>query len=538
MPPAPVLPSPPVAAVSPRSRRTWLFVHLATMVLAGGLIARAARGQWFYYDEWDFLREDAEWELLSPHNGHLSLLPRLTTTLIKGAVGLHEYWPYLFITVLVHLLLAHLLWRLMLRMHADPLVATISVFAFALLAPGSENVLWAFQVGFILPLATGAAALLIAMKDTLRRRDLVAIVALLFLGLCASGTALPMTTAVLLFVVVKHGWRGAMIAGASLAVPYGAWFLTFGMLPQGTSAFRAASVHDVLVRLPEYMSHGLVAGLAKTVPFPSLAGALLVGLAVFLLWKLTQGGLNQLSALPYLVFAALVFGGLTAFTRVQLPIETAAAGRYVYVYAALLLPAAVACLTSLVTRGRLVHLAVSAVLVLVAGYNVGGFMREAHVQSELELRVRAAISAAVELDDGGDAVAGRRPSPVWAPPLTMSDVREFVERGQFIPLEPSDADLLATRANLFLDVTPTERPPEGRCTPSVPGDIVRLDPELPLVESRVGTSLHIRLDDQATHAFVDVPVGAGTSRLSGLHDVIISVEIPSDGRLCVLEVRG
>jgi hypothetical protein len=522
--------------VERRRRRVWLIAHLASLVVAGAFIARAMRGQWFYYDEWDFLREDAEWALLMPHNGHLSLLPRLVTTLIKGVAGLHEYWPYLIVTVLVHLLLAHLLWRLMLRTGANPWLATIAVFGFALLAPGSENVLWAFQVGFILPLVTGTGAFLVAMRESLRRRDLAAIIVLLFTGLLASGTALPMTAGVLLYLLVRHGWRPAVLAGAIVGVPYAAWFLTFGLLPQGTSAFRAGSVDDLLVRVPEYFAHGLIDGIGTTLPFPALAGVLLLALLAFLLLDLRRTGIRRLPVVHYLVLAALLFGALTAVTRVQLPVESASAGRYVYVYAAMLLPAAVSALTALVARSRATLAVVCVLLVALAAYNLGGFMREAREQSQLELRVEEAISAAIELDDGSAELAARRPDPVWAPPLTMEHVREFVARGQFEPVEPSAAELLAVRANLFLSITAAEPPDSGACLPAVAGDLVQLDPAPGLIASPEGASTRLRLEGGGAEEFVDVDLPPGTTRVSGLEGVDVSVEIADPEALCVLAV--
>lgn len=537
MPPAPPASADPAAStenVARRRRLAWLLAHLATLIIAGGLILRAMRGQWFYYDEWDFLREDAEWALLMPHNGHLSLLPRLITTLIKGVAGLHEYWPYLIVTVLVHLLLAHLLWRLMLRTGANPWLATIAVFGFAMLAPGSENVLWAFQVGFILPLVTGTAAFLVAMRDSLRRRDIAVVVVLLLTGLSASGTALPMTAGVLLFMLVRHGWRLAVLVGTIVAVPYGVWFLTFGMLPQGTSAFRASSLDDVLVRVPEYFAHGVIDGIGKTLPFPALAGVLLLALLAWMLIDLRRTGIRRLSVVHYLVLAALLFGVLTAVARVQLPVESASAGRYVYVYAAMLLPAAVSALTALVARSGAALAVVCVVLAALAVYNVGGFMREAHVQSELELRVEGAISAAIELDDGSAEVGGRRPDPVWAPPLTMEHVREFVARGQFEPVVPTAAELLAARANLFLTIAPAERPADSSCVPAAEGDLVQLDPALGLIASPEGASTRLRLEDGGAEEFVDLDLTPGTSRITGLEGVDVAVEIIDVDALCVL----
>lgn len=526
-----------VAVTPHRHQRAWLVVHLASLAAAGLLIARAARGQWFYYDEWDFLTVDTEWALLMPHNGHLSLVPRLTTTLIKGVAGLHEYWPYLLLAVAVHLLVVHLLWRLMIRTGAVPAIATVAAFVLAMLAPGSENVLWAFQMGFMLPLATGTAALLVAMRPRLRIRDLVVICLLLLVGLASSGTALAVSAAVLLFVLIRHGWRPALAAGAVVAVPYGAWYLTFGQTPQGTSAFMASTVQDLLVRVPEYLSYGLIEGLSRTIPFPALTAALLVALSLWLVVELRRDGLRRLSPVHFLVFGAVLFSALTAVARVQLPVESAAAGRYVYVVFALVLPAAVLGLSALVGRSRAALAVVCTILAIVAAYNVGGFMRDARVQSQLELTVQSAMSAAVVLDDGSEAVAVRRPSPVVAPPLTVADVREFVARGQFDPIDPTAEELLTVRGALFLTATPTDRPAGAACLPTEAGARV-IDTDTELLEADRAQSLHVVLEDGGvTSSPIDVQIPAGVSRLGGLGDAHVILEPPATG-LCVLGEAG
>jgi hypothetical protein len=221
--------------------------------------------------------------------------------------------------------------------------------------------------------------------------------------------------------------------------------------------------------------------------------------------------------------------------RVQLPIESAAAGRYVYVVFALVLPAAVLALSTLAAPSRAAVATVCAILAVVAVFNVGGFMREAREQSQLELTVQAAMSAAVILDDGGEAVTGRRPSPVVAPPLTVADVREFVARGQFTPIAPTPEELLTVEGNLYLTATPAERPAGAACLPAEAGELVPVDPDTALLERESPGSLGILLEDGGVNSSsVEVHVPAGVSRLGGVGDVRMFAEMPATG-LCVLE---
>lgn len=532
-------PEEPLALWSRTSRR-WTIAHLVSLGIALLVLVLAARGQWFFYDEWDFLPSRAEWNLLGPHNGHLSFFPQLLTTLTKGVVGLEEYWPYLGFTIAVHLLLAHLLWRVMLRTGSHPLVALLVSTIFAVLAPGAENTLWAFQVGFITPLVTGAAALLIAMRPDLRRRDILIITALLIVGVGFAGTAIPITGALLVFLLVRHGWRVAVLIGGVFGAVYGVWYLAFNRGSQGTDGMRASSAYDVLVRMPEYISHGFVDSLAKTIPFDQLAPALVLLFAVWLVLDVRKGGAGRISAVHALVLAALAFSLLTAFTRVQLGVESASAGRYVYVYVALLVPAAGRCLSVLAGRGRVGLTAVSVVLAMTLAFNVGGLLQQAAGQATLEQSVNRAISAAIDLDDGSDELAGRRPSPIVAPPLTMADIREFVARGQYTPVEYSDSDELDVRLNLFLRAEPVAAPEGYECAPVDDEGFVALDDDEPLVESSVDATVRVRaVDGDAQSQFAQVQLPQGWSELSGVDGASLRLEVPSNGSLCAaLPVDG
>ncbi len=525
------------ASTPPETRRPWIWpvLHLTSLLAAALLFMRAGRGQWFYYDEWDFLVSRQEWDLLASHNGHLSLFPQLFTTLLKGMFGLHTYWPYLALVILAHLLVCHLLWRFAIRAGAQPWIATLVVAIFAVLAPGSENTLWAFQVGFITPIATGTGAMLLLLRPFVGVKEIGAVAGLLLVGIGFSGTALPITAAVILFLLVRHGWKPALAVALSFAIPYGLWYLTFNRVDT-MAAFKAASLHDFLVGIPKYVAHGFVDGLATVLPLAALSAPLILVFACWVVVDVRKTGIRSMSPVHYLTIAAIIFAFLTAYTRLQLGVQTASSWRYVYLYAALLSPAAALALTALTGRRGAALAAVTAALGVIGVYNVGGLMEAGRQQAELEQSVNRAMSAALALDDGDREDGSRRPSPVVAPPLTLADVRDFVERGQYDPVPFAPGDELIARMNLYLDSVALDGDMSVTCALPDSEGFLPLETDDALFESSTDGTVLVRATEESSGAAVTAeiaaPVRAGLNRLTGLGDGI-ELAIRADQSLCV-----
>ena len=67
------------------------------MALAAIVIYRKGLGTTFFFDEWEFVMDRQPWRwdiLLTPYNGHLSLLPVLVYKVLFETVGLGPYWVY------------------------------------------------------------------------------------------------------------------------------------------------------------------------------------------------------------------------------------------------------------------------------------------------------------------------------------------------------------------------------------------------------------------------------------------------------------
>ena len=81
----------------------------------------------------------SELGLLEPHNEHWVTFPVLIYRALFSVFGVRTYLPYLLVLVVSHLLIAHLLWRLMLRYGVDWLVATGAAAVFMVLGAGGKT---------------------------------------------------------------------------------------------------------------------------------------------------------------------------------------------------------------------------------------------------------------------------------------------------------------------------------------------------------------------------------------------------------------
>lgn len=518
--------------------RGWMVAHAATLAVIAAVTVVAGRGQWFFYDEWDFLAERAEWSLLAAHNGHLSLFPQLLTTLVKGAVGLHSYWPYLTLVIVAHLAVVHFIWRLMMRTGVQPLIALLTALVFGLISPAADNTLWAFQVGFITPVATGIAALLLAMRSNLTVPRILGIIGLLLVGVGFASTGLPMALAVIVFLAVRHGWRPAAAVTGAFAIVYGVWYLVFARGTVGSDGFGARTLGDLLVRMPEFIAHAFIDSVGKVLPFVELGTAVLVVIGIAMIVDLRRTSLQGISPTYYLVLAAVAFAVLTAYTRVGLGVENASAGRYVYIYGALFSPTIGRLLSRLVGGSRVATSIVAALLLFVAGYNAGATVQAGREQAAVEQTVNRTISAALTLDDGSEALANRTPAAAVAPTLTMGDIRAFVRRGQYTTVPFTPTDLLDARVNLLLTATqvPGAAPDPEECAPAADG-WVRVDPDAQLVYAPTSGTVEVIAQEGDVRTYrAQIPISEpGVNELTGLDS---SVELQLDagalGGLCVV----
>src|SRR4051794_4288872 len=149
----------------------WLWAHVATLALAAPVLFWVNRDQWFSGDEWGVITSRGlganpqTLSIFAPHFEHWTTVPILVFRALYSMVAMRSYWPYVAVLVVVQLLVAHLLWRLLLRVGVQPAFATAVAAIFVVMAVGWENVSTAWQITIITPIALGFGALLVLPED-------------------------------------------------------------------------------------------------------------------------------------------------------------------------------------------------------------------------------------------------------------------------------------------------------------------------------------------------------------------------------------
>ena len=262
----------------------------AAMALAAALLLWEGRGLTFFVDEWSFgygARSGLDpSELLAPDNGHLALVPILTTKASLALFGAETALPLRLVSVGFHLATALLLFAILRRQVGD-LVALAPTVLVLFLGSAADLLVGSHGMPMLIAVASGLGAWLALERDS-RGGDVGAALLLAF-GLAANGLALIFAAGALAVLLGEGagGRRRLWCVLAPLAL-YGVWSLAYG---DGESGFALAN----LAGLPSFAFDSLAAELgaatglfadpvARVQSFDpaagtALAGALLVALA-------------------------------------------------------------------------------------------------------------------------------------------------------------------------------------------------------------------------------------------------------------------
>lgn len=430
------------------------MVHLVTLLAAAAILAVANRGQWFFGDEWDFLTDrglrDSTYGLWEPHNEHWSTWPILIYRLLYTGFGVTTYWPYVLTLIAIHLLTVHLAWRIARRAGASELAAAATALIFAVHGAGSENLLWAFQIGFIGSLGVAFALILLVDRRPLSVRRAAVAGGVGIMGLPVSGISVLAVVAGALVAWRRGGWRLAAVVSAPPALVYVGWLRLFG----GSSVDSEYSAG--LGSVPSYAWRGLSGTMSALVDTGWLGGPLIVGLAAFGGWL----AYRRLDAtLPALVPAAtaVVLFVVVGSGRGALAVPTSS--RYLYLTIGLLTPLMAVTLTALARPARSTRLIPLVVLIIVAAAGIDRLGRDARDHKERELAVKRQLGAALELARSGDPILATMPDSTFSPNLTIGELEAMDRRGElpgFGALGPTDR--LSAAAHLQVAVAAPSRP--------------------------------------------------------------------------------
>ncbi len=444
------------------SRRAPFLVFAAVQLFALVFWLNAGRLEWFYLDEWDFLAQrkaTSLGDLFRPHNEHWTTVPILFYRALYFFFGLREYFPYRLVVVVFYLVGAALLYVVILRAGVHPWIATAAASLFTLFGAGWENAIKPFQMTFTGAVVFGLVQLLLSDHDgPFDRRDGLGMVAGL-IALMFSGIAITMVFVVGLAVLLRRGWRNALLHVVPLAAVYGVWWLAAG---HGGKVRQLGAQHPLTVgSVVGFVAMGLRGAFSALGHYAGLGAVLalvlVVGLPFARSQRLRSGRLAELAAPVALLVGAVVFLASTAIGRSSFGSDYARISRYISLTAAMVLPALAVAFDALARRWRFL-LPIGIVLLLVG---IPSNLREVAVAQRpldsLYSKTRLTI-----LTLPRDALAAQtprslRPEQLTARYVTIGWLLDGVRQGR-IPKPPFTIQDVVSSANFRLSFLQTDGP--------------------------------------------------------------------------------
>jgi hypothetical protein len=315
-----------VKAADVRVPHARLWTCAAAVAVCAALLW-ATRGYTFYFDEWTFiLSTDSSWtHYLQPHNEHPAMIPRLIYTALLNTVGLRTYVPYMAVLLALHATNVVLLFELV-RRRAGDFVGIAAALFLLVLGAGWENLLWAFQIGFVGSVACGLGALLVVVA---RPDRMWLATVLLFASLMFSGIGLFFWGAAAVALALTPARRRQLLWLMPIALVFTAWYIAYGHAGGPGTAAPPQTFADRLATLPLYVAWGVGASLAGLIGEGGELGLVLLlpALAVIgLAWRRRRPDAFALGIVAAMIAFYLVLG----FNRAQFGYQQSGAGRYVY----------------------------------------------------------------------------------------------------------------------------------------------------------------------------------------------------------------
>lgn len=396
-------------------KRTSLRSRLAAITFASYLtvaffiLVHLGRDYWFYQDEWTvLLRRLTPAGLLRPLNQHWVTLPLVVFHLLFWAFGLN-YRAYQLCTIILHLTLVVLLRLIMRRAGVGPWFATITASTFVLFGAGSLNIFQAIQMSLVGSVVLGILHLLCADHDgPFARRDALGL-ACGALGLMTSGIGTIMVVIVGIAVLIRRGWRLALLHTVPLILLDGVWFVgerAWENSPaknlHGLGLTPSSAQHPLNVAF-DWNTTGVGAVFSALGDYRVVAvalGALLV-VGLFLAWRpLGFAEFRERASVP----AALLLGLPVLFTLVSIQrayLPEAGSSKFVHIATAFMLPALAIAAQAVASQWRRMTPIVIVLLLIgtpgnAAAFNAGRVFSPSFFEHEKQILLGAGYSALAE----------------------------------------------------------------------------------------------------------------------------------------------
>jgi hypothetical protein len=364
------------APEAPRLRRKelpWAWgVFGAATVASAALIMHEGRGLLFFFDEWGWIfdrRHLSMDALLQGHAGHLSIFPVLVYDSFLWVFGLTNYTAFRGLLLGLHLTCATLVF-VYLRRRVPPVAALVPAVVVLFFGAAWQDLLWAFQIGFLMSVAAGVGALL--LLDSGHRHADLGVMICVAIALGSSSVGIPIVIGVGVELALRRAWSRSWV----IAVPgalYALWYVFYGGGYTTSQAWWRALRTDPPGPLERARFVGEAAGavVGSLTGVGSVAGQwlllIVVPVVAVVIWRAgpaRRPRLLMLAAIP------VVYWVLLAQTRAGF--QPASASRYLYPGAVFVLLLAAECARG-VRVPVLATVAIVAVGVAALVWNIGQF---------------------------------------------------------------------------------------------------------------------------------------------------------------------
>jgi hypothetical protein len=399
---------------------------------SGVLLLYMGRGLSFFYDDWNFVIEDyggGLHSLLRAHVGNISIFPIAVYKVLFHLVGLNHYAVFRLVVVLLHLACGVMVFMLAAR-RIPRVPALLAAALILFLGAAWEDLLWAFQVGYVLSVAGGLATLV--LLDWRGRWSEVA--AMLCLVVAAGSSSLGI--AIMIGVAVELAWQRRWRSGWIVIIPallYALWYLGYG---------ESQITENGLINAPGFAEDlaaaafgGLIGrGLEWGRPL-ALVGTLIVVRRLF-------GSLPVSARLAGLLAMGISLWVITGATRST--ISQPETSRYIYLGAVVVVLGGVELLQGIRVTPR--GVAVATVLVAVSAVTGLTVLHAGSMGLRATSKTVVAQLGALELA-AADAPPGYEPSPQGAPQITAGPYLHTVHAIGSTPADTPAEIMAAEPAN-------------------------------------------------------------------------------------------
>ena len=449
-----------------------LVLFIAIEATGLPLLLWYGRGGWFVFDEWDLLAERTGGnlgDLFRPHYQHWLTLPIIAFRLTWQLFGIRTYVPYQVLSIVTHLAAVALLYVIMRRARIAPWLATVYAGVLVFFGTGANNILYGFLIAFVGAFVFGMVQLILADHDgPIDRRDRIG----LLFGLCGlmcSGIAVSMVIVVGLAALIRRGWRAALFHTAPLGAVYVLWLAIIGRKQNQHLPLKHPTVSEVI----RFVAVGLRATFGGLGQLPgvglALALVLLVGLPIAFT-QLGRDAFRKRAAAPIaLLIGAVVSLFISGTGRAGHALligsggpEYARQGRYVYLAAAMVLPALAFASNALLRRWRTLGVILLVLPLLGVPGNLQKFNDFRRSYKQLA-GVREKILIAPRIPLAGQLPRSVQPDGFDAPGLTLGWLIDGVRSGRVPAPRSATAQDVAT-VTLQLALTRTAGAQDAPCS--------------------------------------------------------------------------